>query len=84
MAETRGTYHGVDWVIDDDGVLTLGNGDIQTMTGSGGSKWYWYNVKSVVCSGTVVLDSGEDLLFNVFGFVQLGCKQCYRYVGHVY
>ena len=61
MAETRGTYHGVDWVIDDDGVLTLGNGDIQTMTGSGGSKWYWYNVKSVVCSGTVVLDSGEDL-----------------------
>ena len=53
-AETSGVYRGIDWTLDDDGVLTLGNGDTQTMVDETGTKWTYNKVKSVRCSGTIV------------------------------
>ena len=63
-AETSGVYHGVDWVLDDDGVLTLGNGETQTMTDSGGTKWEASNVTSVLCNGTIVCNASMAEFFK--------------------
>ena len=64
QAETSGTYHGVDWTLDDDGLLTLGNGDTQTMAGYSGRKWSSDSVISVTCRGTIVLPSSVYQFFK--------------------
>ena len=60
-AASSGTYCGVSWSLTDAGVLTLGNGDTQTMRASGGTKWNASDVTSVTCSGTIVVNSGSEL-----------------------
>lgn len=71
MAATGGTYLGMDWNLDDDGVLTLGNGEIQTVTTipdtMDSNGWPWNgirdSIKEVKCNGTIVFSGSLKGMF---------------------
>ena len=64
-----GTYDGISWDLTD-GVLTLGNGDIQTITDDesrNSASWPWMNLRdsitSVRCDGTLVMQGSIGGMF---------------------
>ena len=67
-----GTYRGVSWDLTD-GVLTLGNGNSQTMV-FGNTSWPWSgnkdSITSVVCDGTIVFNG------SIQGMLLL-CRLCF-------
>ena len=64
MAASSGTYRDIDWTLDDNGLLTLGNGGTQTISeGYSGARWSPNSVKSVQCYGRIVCASDMKSFF---------------------
>ena len=73
-----GVYDGVNWRIEDDGVLVIGNGGTQTMTYRSAREdrsypWYYYGsrITEVRIDGTVVANGSLAFMFGTYTYTPI-------------